>query len=313
MSVHWSNRRQGLAVAARAEGRAGVACVNPLGLIGSDGAVVGVVRCGRWCCPACAEKNRRRLYARAMDGEVGVASERYLLTFTLRRLSYVGAADAYRVMREAWRCWLQRLRRAGWRGEFLRTVESHRSGYPHLHVLVTARVPVQWLTQGWCHCVRLACRRLGVTAGWLAQDYPGNVDVSRKGHSRPAQGVGYVLKYLQKSMSLPSVRRELGATRLWGASRGALAARYKPVPILDVKGVVSLRRLEREDWERRQAVERATRALTWNNERNVYELGTIAQGRLFEVKRDVDGHLISIHYHPPDGGNGGTNDAAANA
>lgn len=297
--VHWAKRRK----EPHSQGECGFAikCVTPLAIEDDSGMVRCVVPCRTWGCPHCGEANRRRLYARAMSGAVGESGRRYLLTFTIRRLSYIPADRAFLVLREAWRCWLQRVRRSGWRGEYLRVVEAHRSGYPHLHVLITSALPPSALTHLWCACIKLACRRLGVEAGWTEQAYPGNVDVSCGKGGSAARATGYALKYLAKGLQHIAARSVLGARRMWGASRRALSPRLRVACNFTVGRVVPVRVRERDDWEKWQTLARVARTLTWNAKTNVYECGAVAQGKLFHVKQTPDGEVVSVEYTPPDG------------
>lgn len=125
-----------------------------------------------------------------------------MATFTLdqaqARRAGLGPRAAHRAVKRVWRRMRARLhRRLGRAVEFIGVVEPHRSGWPHVHVLLGAYVPQGWLADAW----------RGVGGGRV-------VDIrASKSLEKPAR---YLSKYLTKEMlrhSLPPRVRRVWSSR----------------------------------------------------------------------------------------------------
>lgn len=98
------------------------------------------LRCKAWTCPNCAPDRKRQLIAQAIRG-----SPNKFLTLTSRRRDGVTAEQAARDLSHGWRIIRLRLMRHYKLKKlpFLAVVEKHKSGWPHLHILLRAT----WLSQ----------------------------------------------------------------------------------------------------------------------------------------------------------------------
>lgn len=138
------------------------------------------VRCKRWSCEVCREMNRRRVIRLAKRGLPTA-----MLTLTVSSKHYdtpdAAAADLKRglvaLRKRINRKWPEE------RMPFLAVFEQHKSGYPHLHLLIRARfIPVDWLREVWTE----------ITGSW-------NVNIcSLKTRERAA---AYAAKYIGKDLA----------------------------------------------------------------------------------------------------------------
>lgn len=98
-----------------------------------EGHVALSVRCRAWTCPDCMPTRKAGLIAQAIGG-----TPNKFLTLTLRRRRRLTAEQAAYWLINSWRkCRLKIMRWYGWsRLPFLAVVEKHKSGWPHLHILL---------------------------------------------------------------------------------------------------------------------------------------------------------------------------------
>lgn len=91
------------------------------------------IRCKRWSCPVCAEINRARVIAIARR-----SNPRALLTLTVSSADYPDPADAADALKRGLRLMRLRLKRHERlrNFQFLAVFEKHKSGHPHLHLLI---------------------------------------------------------------------------------------------------------------------------------------------------------------------------------
>lgn len=89
--------------------------------------------CRAWTCPDCAEKRKAGLIAQAIGG-----NPRTFLTLTIRRDDHSNPKEAARQLAHAWRClrlrWMRRKKLKHL--PFIAVFEKHKSGWPHLHILM---------------------------------------------------------------------------------------------------------------------------------------------------------------------------------
>lgn len=105
------------------------------------------IRCKRWGCPICHEINRRKVIRIA-----AAAGPRAMLTLTVDAKLYPDPASAALALKEG-----LRLLRLGLKRherlknfEFLAVFEKHKSGLPHLHLLIKGSyIPWQYLKRRW--------------------------------------------------------------------------------------------------------------------------------------------------------------------
>lgn len=159
-------------------------------------------RCKTWGCPHCQKKLRRSLIARAKKGRA-----KRLVTLTVNPAAFEDHSEAAQALVSAWRRARQQLKRHhGHREiEFLAVFEQHKSGWPHLHILVrSGYIPQKWLS----HYMR---ERISSPI----------VDV-RKVNSAKHAAI-YVAKYIAKEP-----RRFDGCKRFWTSAHWQ-AKRAKPI------------------------------------------------------------------------------------
>lgn len=105
------------------------------------------VRCKRWDCPHCHQINRRRVIA------LGVAGKpKAMLTLTVNPKNYSCPDDAAQGLKKGLRLLRLRLKRHPRFEEFqfLAVFEKHKSGWPHLHLLIRGGfIPWKWLRKVW--------------------------------------------------------------------------------------------------------------------------------------------------------------------
>jgi hypothetical protein len=102
-------------------------------------------RCPR-CAPILAARWKARIQAQ-VDRDLDAGRDQYvLITLTLSRRGYQNAATASKLVlggkKGPWRSFIERLRRRYPGAAFLRIVEFHQDGWPHLHVLVRSEALV---------------------------------------------------------------------------------------------------------------------------------------------------------------------------
>lgn len=113
----------------------------------SDHTRASRLKCRSWGCPECFGRRLRQLRDLASAGYPDA-----FLTLTTRRGSYDSPDEAARAMVKALRHLLQWIRRSeGWdRIPYLAIFEQHKSGWPHLHVLLRMPyVPQAELSAEW--------------------------------------------------------------------------------------------------------------------------------------------------------------------
>ena len=179
----------------------------------SKGRMLLKIRCGRWDCPYCRERKAKRLYKRAMSGEIAAEAQRAgfrtynikLLTLTYGgkgKRSGSSPAEAAIEMQGAWAKLRKELRHLFGGFHFLKVFETHEDGWPHLHVVMCGEniSPVKVLAE----IERLWRYRYGF--GFVKMNWC----------SDPKRALRYVLKYLFKC---PVQFKDL---RLFTCSEGAL-------------------------------------------------------------------------------------------
>lgn len=107
---------------------------------------VATLRCKRWSCPECGPRRCRDLQWRARN-----AAPSIFLTLTIRKGRAANPDAQARDMVEGWRMLRQYLMRwYGWKKlPFLAVVEKHKSGWPHLHVLIRSKYIDHHLIRDW--------------------------------------------------------------------------------------------------------------------------------------------------------------------
>jgi hypothetical protein len=105
------------------------------------------IRCKRWSCEVCHQINRRRVIQIA-----AAAGPRAMLTLTVSSTDYPDPAQAAVALKEGLRLLRLGLKRHARleNFEFLAVFEKHKSGHPHLHLLIRGKfIPWQYLKRRW--------------------------------------------------------------------------------------------------------------------------------------------------------------------
>lgn len=148
---------------------------------------VRAIRCKRWSCPHCIENNRRRVIRAAVAGHPTA-----LLTLTLSSKQYPDPDDAADQLKRGLVALRKRIARRfpNERIPFLAVFEKHKSGHPHLHLLIRAKfLPIRMLKRMW-------------------EDITGSYQVDIRGLKKSRQAALYVAKYVGKDLSaFPGCKR----------------------------------------------------------------------------------------------------------
>lgn len=145
---------------------------------GSQGAITPV-RCKRWSCEVCREVNRRKVIHKALSGHPTA-----MLTLTVSSKNYETPDEAAFDLKRGLVALRKRIRRK-WPNErlpFLAVFEQHKSGWPHMHLVIRASfISIWWLRKAWEE----------ITGSW-------NVNItSLRGSTKRA---AYVCKYIGKDL-----------------------------------------------------------------------------------------------------------------
>lgn len=112
-----------------------------------SGREIAPIRCKRWSCPVCHGINRARVIALARAGK-----PKAMLTLTVAPEAYGSPDAAAAGLKEGLRLLRLRLKRHPRfvNFEFLAVFEKHKSGFPHLHLLIRGGfIPWKWLRKVW--------------------------------------------------------------------------------------------------------------------------------------------------------------------
>jgi hypothetical protein len=138
------------------------------------------IRCKRWSCPVCHQINRRKVIAVA-----AAARPRAMLTLTVSSKQYPEVAQAALALKNGLkllRLGLKRHPRLS-NFEFLAVFEKHKSGHPHLHLLIKGTfIPWQYLKRRW-------------------REITGSTQIFINFIRNTQQAAGYAAKYIGKDLS----------------------------------------------------------------------------------------------------------------
>ena len=138
------------------------------------------VRCKRWSCEVCAKRNAARVIAIGREGRPNA-----LLTLTVSSKVYPDPDDAAEALKRGLRNLRLRLKRHSRleNFEFLAVFEKHKSGHPHLHLLIKGKYLPWKLMRKW----------------WQALTSSHQIDI-RKINSQGMAAL-YCAKYIGKDLS----------------------------------------------------------------------------------------------------------------
>ncbi len=120
-------------------------------VVGPDGQryAYAAIPCKSWHCEVCGPVKAARIRCYIVTAALEHELNRFLtLTLDPKRLDMDG--DLTRYLREVWRKFRVYLkRRYGKSISFIAIMEEHKSGIPHLHVLIDRYIPQAWISAAW--------------------------------------------------------------------------------------------------------------------------------------------------------------------
>lgn len=167
--------------------------VNPQ----SDSRTVAPVVCKRWSCPECAKRNRWRVIRESIEGK-----PKAMLTLTVSSEQHESPAAAAETIKNGLRNLRLSLRRhPRFKDfEFIAIFEKHKSGYPHLHLLIRGSfIPWKWLRKRW-------------------EEITGSTHIDIRKIKGTKDAARYVAKYLGKDLT-----KFEGCKRYWRSHNYSLA------------------------------------------------------------------------------------------
>lgn len=102
--------------------------------------------CNSWDCEPCRKKKASVLRSRIEAGTQKQSWKLLTLTIDPKRTSL---AESLSTLSHLWDCFAKRLRRRFPDIKFIRVVEFHKSGYPHLHLIVDQYIYKPWIVANW--------------------------------------------------------------------------------------------------------------------------------------------------------------------
>lgn len=140
-----------------------------------------VLKCRSWTCERCRPDRQKRLYWDCRNG-----NPNRMLTLTMRPRPGLSPADHAEALVKAWRILRQKLTRLYdlKKIPFIAVFEKHRSGYPHLHILMR----VQYID-------------VRVIRGFMTARL-GSPQVNIIHIDNPRQASGYITKYCAKAPTI---------------------------------------------------------------------------------------------------------------
>lgn len=166
------------------------------------------LRCRSWNCDLCRPDRKAQLIAMAAAG-----SPTRFLTLTVNPKTGNDPADRLRLLSNAWRIIVKRIRRE--KGpqacEYLAVVEETKNGEPHLHILLRSPyISQQWLSKAMGELI----------------DSP-IVDIRRIRSQREV--IAYVAKYISKAPAQFGGAKRYWHSKVWEAPADSNHEVYEPV------------------------------------------------------------------------------------
>lgn len=161
------------------------------------------VRCKRWSCPVCAPINKRKVIALGIAGR-----PRALLTLTVSSKHYETPEEAAAALKRGLRLLRLDLSRHPKLEsfEYLAVFEEHKSGFPHMHLLITGKfIPWKYLRDTW-------------------ERITGSVHVHIRKIRNNHQAAAYTAKYVSKSLAA------FAGCKRWWRSHGYPRHEVEPTP-----------------------------------------------------------------------------------
>lgn len=204
-------------------------CENFKGIAVSDNEsalLVARLRCKQWDCEYCASKNRQIWRAHLLDYAVNNPAEWSFLTVTATSEAHKSGTTLEQICAN-WDKLMKRLKRAWGKFEYVRVYERHKSGEFHAHMLINILPEDCWSGRVWktvkrgdrpryfgthYKTLKEACEDCDM--GFMV-DYTPLIDRREKRAFLPHHAVGYVTKYMTKSVGggMPKGTRRIQTSR----------------------------------------------------------------------------------------------------
>jgi hypothetical protein len=185
--------------------------------------VRSVLSCGSWSCPYCRKKNLKRLQYRIFNGAIAVNQKNVFgqkfLTLTCPGQDYRDShtpLEAHEDMQKNFAKLVKALKKRHGGFFYLKVVEKHKSGFPHIHVLLSGKAIAH---KGVKEEIESLWRdKYGMGFCWI---------VLIKNGFRA--GIKYITKYLVKDFEMDgqSIISMGRYKRIFTASKGALVTIHK--------------------------------------------------------------------------------------
>ena len=178
-----------------------------------------LIPCGSWQCPFCRQKNLKRLQSRIFNGAISQNIEHLygqkFLTLTCPGKAYRASKtplQAHEEMQKNFAKLFKALKKRHGDFYYLKVVEKHKDGFPHIHVLLSGRAVAH-------REIKEEIEKL-----WREKYLMGFVKIVliKKGFRA---GIKYITKYLVKDLSgdnLGHIQSMGRCKRIFTASKGAL-------------------------------------------------------------------------------------------
>lgn len=140
------------------------------------------LRCGKWACNECRDIKIKKLRKRIKSGLVG-EDDLNFLTLTIKHGNFKTREEALKYVKRRWNSLKTAInKKLNRKIKYISVVEPHKSGYPHLHIIVTnlGMLNKKWLLQ--------EAQKVGFGWNSIVQ----KISLGYKG------AVNYVLKYILK-------------------------------------------------------------------------------------------------------------------
>jgi hypothetical protein len=107
-------------------------------------------KCGHWNCETCFH-NKKWALKFLIEDIAQYHQTKYFITLTMGQIVDLDIANPY--FSDVFAKFRKKFKRHfGEDFKFIRITESHKSGYPHFHILTHQYIPVKWLREAWVSC-----------------------------------------------------------------------------------------------------------------------------------------------------------------
>ena len=176
---------------------------------------VAHIRCKLWSCSHCAVENRKQWRAVLYKRLPEISPQWSFHTFTTGSHKNLTIDQSESVIMAGWEKLIKRLRRLYGKFSYVRTIELHQSGHPHIHALFSLSIPdTAWVktkitkqnkTGGYWYSPTISAHLADCGFGVIqsSENLPVLTD------SGLFQALGYATKYMTKRVQHPTHRFSL--------------------------------------------------------------------------------------------------------